>query len=327
MTDLLAALPQGPFARLATLLGDIKPGKEPISLSIGDPSGQVPAFVAGALAGSVASFGNYPAINGTEDWRQAAAGWLNTRFALNGAIDPEKHLLPLNGTREGLYLSLFPLMPLSKNGGKPVVAMPNPFYQCYAAAAISAGAEPLYVAAREENGFLPDYTALPEETLKRLVAVYICSPSNPEGAAAPETYWKALFALADKYDFTVLADECYADIYYGTAPASALPMRLAASRQLCAPAELSFLVQAVRIAGPAFGHCCGRSGPDPEIARLPQCGGAASARAHSGCFGRRLARREACRRRARRLWRKNGGGGTHSGQSHEDTRGRLFPLA
>ena len=229
MTDLLAALPPGPFAQLATLLGDIKPGKAPISLSIGDPSGQVPGFVTEALTRGVGTFGNYPAINGTPDWRQAAGDWLNRRFGLGGAIDPETNLLPLNGTREGLYLALFPLMPLSKNGGRAVVAMPNPFYQCYAAAAISAGTEPLYVAATEASGFLPDYAALPEETLKRLVAVYICSPSNPEGAAASEAYWKSLFALADKYDFTVLADECYADIYYGAAPACALPVRLAAS--------------------------------------------------------------------------------------------------
>ena len=231
MTDLLAALPPGPFAQLATLLGDIKPGKAPISLSIGDPSGQVPGFVTEALVKAAASFGNYPAINGTPDWRQAAGDWLNRRFGLGGAIDPEQNLLPLNGTREGLFLALFPLMPLAKNGAKegskPVVAMPNPFYQCYAAAAISAGAEPVYVAATEQNGFLPDYAALPEDTLKRLVAVYICSPSNPEGAAASQAYWDTLFALADKYDFTVLADECYADIYYGAAPVCALPARLA----------------------------------------------------------------------------------------------------
>ena len=230
MTDLIAALPPGPFAQLATLLGDVKPGKEPISLSIGDPSGQVPAFITDALTKTVDSFGTYPTINGTADWRQAAAGWLVSRFGLPAAsIDPDRHVLPLNGTREGLYLALFPLMPLAKGGGKPAVAMPNPFYQAYAAAALSAGAEPIYVAATEENDFLPDYAALPKATLQRLVAVYICSPSNPEGASASEAYWKNLFALADRYDFTVLADECYADIYFDRAPDCALPVRLAQS--------------------------------------------------------------------------------------------------
>lgn len=223
----LAALPPGPFARLAALLGDVKPGKDPISLAVGDPSGTVPDFVKEALIQSAASFGNYPAIIGTEDWRQAAAGWLNRRFALNGAIDADKNLLPLAGTREGLFSVLFPLMPESKAGQRPIVAMPNPFYQCYAAAALGSGAEPLYVPSLKENGFLPDFAGLPQTALERLAAIYICSPSNPEGAVADEAYWKTLFQLADAYDFIVLADECYADIWFDREPVCSLPMRLA----------------------------------------------------------------------------------------------------
>ncbi|MDE2013937.1 MAG: aminotransferase class I/II-fold pyridoxal phosphate-dependent enzyme, partial [Alphaproteobacteria bacterium] len=122
--------------------------------------------------------------------------------------------------------ALFPLLPLSKSGMKPIVAMPNPFYQAYAAAALGINAEPLYVPAGQKHGFLPDYENLPEAALERLGAVYICSPSNPEGAAAGEDYWHALFRLAERYDFIVLADECYADIYYDRPPASALPTRL-----------------------------------------------------------------------------------------------------
>lgn len=225
----MANLPAGPFARLATLLGDIKPGKEPISLAVGDPHGAVPEFVKKAIAESAASFGNYPAITGTEDWRQAAGGWLNRRFRLNGAVDAEKNLLPLDGTREGLFTVLFPFMPESKAGARPVVAMPNPFYQCYAAAALASGAEPLYVPALKENGFLPDFAGLPEAMLERLAAVYICSPSNPEGAVADEAYWQTLFALAERHDFIVLADECYADIYFGKEPTGALTARQAQS--------------------------------------------------------------------------------------------------
>lgn len=229
---LMSALPEGPFARLAALLTGIEAGKPAISLAVGDPSGPVPAFVREALDNALTSFGNYPAIMGTEIWRQAAAGWLNRRFELNGAVDAEHNLLPLAGTREGLFSALFPFMPHSKAGAKPIVAMPNPFYQCYAAAALAGGAEPLYVPAYKENGFLPDYAGLPQETLNRLVAVYICSPSNPEGAVADEAYWRTLFALAEKHDFLVLADECYADIWFDTPPVSALTARLRQSGTL-----------------------------------------------------------------------------------------------
>jgi len=222
----MSALPPGPFAQLATLLGRVEPGKQPISLAIGDPQGKVPEFIKEALAREAASFGTYPAITGTEDWREAAAGWLNSRFELGGAIEAEKHVLPLAGTREGLFSVLLPLIPLAKQTAKPIVAMPNPFYQCYAAGALAAGAEPLYVPATGASGFLPDYASLPQNVLERIAAVYICSPSNPEGAVASETYWKNLFALAEQYDFIVLADECYADIYFDSRPMSALHARL-----------------------------------------------------------------------------------------------------
>jgi aspartate/methionine/tyrosine aminotransferase len=222
----LAELPPSAFAKLATLLDPHAPGKPPISLAVGDPNGAVPAFVGEAIAQHASEFGTYPPISGSADWREAAAGWLTRRFRLAaGSIDPDKSLLPLNGTREGLFLALFTVMPETKAGKRPAVLIPNPFYQCYAAAALSAGGEPVFVPALAENGFLPDFASLPKETLERTAAVYICSPSNPEGACASEQYWRTLFALADQYDFTVFADECYADIYLEHEPASALPMR------------------------------------------------------------------------------------------------------
>jgi aspartate/methionine/tyrosine aminotransferase len=226
----LSALPDGPFARLAALLKDVEPGKPAITLALGDPSGAVPDFVKEALAREAARFGNYPQIAGTEDWREAAAQWVATRFALPpGRISPDRHVLPLNGTRDGLFSVLFPFVPEEKAGARPIVAMPNPFYQVYAAAALACGAEPLYVPALAENGFLPDYASLPDDQLQRIAAVYVCSPSNPEGAVATRAYWDSLFELAERHDFIVLADECYADIWYDAPPVCALTARFAQS--------------------------------------------------------------------------------------------------
>src|ERR1700754_802180 len=145
MSDfLMADLPDGPFVRLANLLNGIEPAKPSITMAVGDPQGEVPPFIAEALAREAASFGRYPAANGTEGWRLAASNWISRRFGLPASfVHPDKHVLPLNGSREGLFLSLFPLMPKTKAGGQPAVAMPNPFYQAYAAAALAAGAEPI----------------------------------------------------------------------------------------------------------------------------------------------------------------------------------------
>lgn len=216
-------MPPGSFVKLASLLDPITPGKPPISLAIGDPQSEPPPFVAEILARHTRDFGTYPPINATPEWREAAAQWLARRFELKpGEIDPETSLLPLSGTREGLFLALFALMPETKAGTRPAVLIPNPFYQCYAAAALAAGAEPIFVPARAENGHLPDYAALPHEVLARTAAVFICSPSNPEGACATPAYWRSVFDLSERYGLVVLADECYADIYLDERPVGAM---------------------------------------------------------------------------------------------------------
>ena len=234
----LAQLPPSSFAMLATLLDDIAPGQPPISLAVGDPQGDVPLFVTEAIARHAKSFGTYPPIDGTAEWREAASGWLMRRFALPG-VDPDKQVLPLNGTREGLFLAPFIVTPETKAGQRPVILLPNPFYQCYAAAALSCGAEPVFVRADAATGFLPDFAALPKAILERTAAAYLCSPSNPEGACASEEYWRTLFALADQHDFTVFADECYADIYRERPPIGALSVRGAPFERLLSFHSLS----------------------------------------------------------------------------------------
>ena len=216
----LAQLPPSPFLRLNALLEGVTPALPPIALSVGEPQGAVPDFVPEILAREAAGFAKYPPIQGSDALRAAISGWLTRRFALKTPVDPGA-ILPLNGTREGLFLALFVLVPERKNGGRAAVLLPNPYYQAYPAGALCAGAEPVYVNALRETGFLPDYGALPEETLRRTAAVYVASPSNPEGAVADLAWWKRLFELSDTYGFTVLSDECNSEIWHESPPLGA----------------------------------------------------------------------------------------------------------
>src|ERR1043166_129188 len=182
----LSELPSAMFAKLAELLDPVPPGDTPTLLSVGDPRGNVPEFVTEALLRHAHQFGEYPAINGTADWREAAAAWLRRRFALPvSAVDPDKHLLPLNGTREGLFLSAFIVTPEKKAGARPAILIPNPFYQCYAAAALAAGAEPVFVPATAAKNFLPDFASLPSTLLVRTAPVFFPSRRALRRAAAP----------------------------------------------------------------------------------------------------------------------------------------------
>src|SRR5262245_55649102 len=100
-----ADLGRPPFVWLRELLGDIEPGKSPISLAVGEPQHGVPAFVAPALAAHIDEFGRYPMNKGLDAFCQAAASWLGRRFALPRPIDPANEVLVLNGSREGLFRS------------------------------------------------------------------------------------------------------------------------------------------------------------------------------------------------------------------------------
>jgi N-succinyldiaminopimelate aminotransferase len=214
---------RSPFVRLTDLIAGIEPGKPAINLSVGEPQHPIPPFVGPTIAAHLNEFGRYPANKGLEPFRKAVAGWLGRRYKLPRPVDPEHEVLVLNGTREGLFLAAIAATRyVDPRAGKPAVLIPNPFYAAYSAGALAAGCEPVYMPATRDSGFLPDLDALDEALLKRTVAFYIASPSNPQGAVADRAYLEKLAGLARRYGFLVFADECYCEIYSEHAPAGML---------------------------------------------------------------------------------------------------------
>lgn len=213
-------LPAYAFPRLRALL-DVHPAGGPVMhMTIGEPKHAFPDWVGQILADNIAGFGQYPPNEGTPGLRSAITGFLDRRYGVT--IDPETQVMPLNGTREGLYNAAMALIPEQKNGQQPIVLIPNPFYQVYMIGAISVRAQPMFIAATRDNGYLPDYTALPPEVLNRVAAAYICSPANPQGSVASRDYWADLIRLAEQYDFQIFADECYSEIYRTDPPVGAM---------------------------------------------------------------------------------------------------------
>lgn len=224
LNDRLDAVGDYSFDRLRALLGNVEPppGVTPIALSLGEPQHAPPTFLAETVAREAAGWSKYPLVRGTEMSRRAISGWLARRYDLpEDMIDPDKMVVPVSGTREALFMVALAAVPERKNGQKPVVLMPNPFYQVYLGAAVTAGAEPVLVPADRQNGFLPNYASLPDEILSRTALAYYCSPANPQGAIASMETMKQLVALAREHDFLLVSDECYSELYYGEAPTGA----------------------------------------------------------------------------------------------------------
>jgi aspartate/methionine/tyrosine aminotransferase len=214
---------RSPFVRLRELLGDAAPGKSAISMAVGEPQHPVPPFVGPVIAAHIDEFGRYPMNKGLDALCEAAAGWLGRRFALPRAIDPASEVLVLNGSREGLFLAAIAAARfVGGRCGRPAMLIPNPFYAAYAAGALAAGCEPVYLPATAATGFLPDLDALPEELLARTVAFFIASPANPQGAVADRAYLSRIVALARRFGFMVFSDECYSEIYTKDPPAGML---------------------------------------------------------------------------------------------------------
>jgi N-succinyldiaminopimelate aminotransferase len=218
-----ADLGRSPFVRLRELLGTAEPGQPAISLAVGEPQHPVPPFVASVLAAHIDEFGRYPMNKGLDDFCHAAADWLGRRFALPRPIDPASEILVLNGSREGLFLAAIAAARfVGGRRGRPAMLIPNPFYAAYAAGAVAANCEPVYLPATAATGFLPDLDAVPEELLARTVTFFIASPANPQGAVAELAYLARLVSLARRHGFLVFSDECYSEIYTRHAPAGML---------------------------------------------------------------------------------------------------------
>ena len=213
MNPLLQKLQPYPFEKLAALKAGCAPpaNLSHIALSIGEPKHPSPEIVLAALRENLHLSNRYPLTKGSPELRQAIAGWLQRRFRLDtDSIDADRHVLPVNGTREALFAFAQCVV-----DDKPdaLVLMPNPFYQIYEGAAILSGARPFFYSTLRQNNYLPDFEAIDEDTWRRCQLIYVCTPGNPTGAVIAEEQLTRLIEKSLQYDFVIASDECYSEIY------------------------------------------------------------------------------------------------------------------
>ena len=210
----LAQLQPYPFEKLARLKYGIsaRRGKTAIDLSIGEPRHKTPGFILDVLRTHLAEAAIYPRTRGSDALRQAMADWVRKRFKLSAAdFHAERHLLPVNGTREALFA--LAQCVVNVRASDPVVILPNPFYQIYEGATLLAGARPVYVNCEEAHGYIPDFESVPESAWKQCHLLYLCTPGNPTGAVIGRDTFGKILELAERHDFIIACDECYSEIY------------------------------------------------------------------------------------------------------------------
>lgn len=218
----LDALGAYPFERLKLLLAGITPpaGLPHIDAGAGEPRLPLPPFVSDTLNTHLSGFSRYPTTKGSDALRDAVAGWLTRRYGLT-EINAGTQILSANGTREALFAVAHALVDPDATR-KPYVLMPNPMYQIYLGGAMLAGGVPYFMPCTPDTGFAPDLAAVPEDVWANTAFIYVCSPSNPTGWIAGEAWYAELFRLADRFDFNIVSDECYSEIYMHRPPVGLL---------------------------------------------------------------------------------------------------------
>jgi aspartate/methionine/tyrosine aminotransferase len=221
-TEVLDTLGAHPFPRLASLLEGSRPpsGLEPLDLTIGEPRSRPPAWLIEHLVLASNSFGSYPPNAGPAWFADAVIAWLEQRFAIRLGLLDRGMIVPTAGAREALFqLCLAIARPSS---GRDVIAMPDPHYAPYRGGAAFNGFTVLPLPATRETGYLPDLSAITPQQGRRLAMLYLCTPSNPEGAIASRAMLAQAIALARSFGFLLVVDECYSEIYRASPPPSAL---------------------------------------------------------------------------------------------------------
>ena len=217
MNKHLNSLTDYPFQYLSELLKGVESeSNDLIGLHIGEPKGNPPEEALDIIKNGAKSYSKYPTSNGEDSLRESYCNWLVKRFSIKD-VDPKKNVLPVSGTREGIFSFIQSVIDTSQKN--PKVILPNPFYKIYEGAAIMAGAEPYYVNSLEREGFKPDFDSIPERVWKDCQLLILCSPSNPTGYCLTKEEYELLLNKAEKYDFLLCSDECYIDIYKSSSKA------------------------------------------------------------------------------------------------------------
>ena len=157
LSNLINHLPPYHFADAKKKIADRKAaGVDVISLSMGDPDLPAPNAVIERLCETLHNPENtrYPEYRGMVALHEAIADWFERRFGVR--LTPERDILPLMGSKEGLAYAASSVL----NAGD-VALIPDPYYPVYVTGSTTVGAIPYMLPLREEHGYLPDLEQLP----------------------------------------------------------------------------------------------------------------------------------------------------------------------
>jgi succinyldiaminopimelate transaminase len=182
----------------------------------GDPLEPTPTCVTDAIVTAVPTISQYPKVRGSDAVRQAIAGYLHRRFAVE--LDPETQILPTSGSKEAVFH--LPMLVVDRHAQDRLVVFPDPGYPPYHRGTLFAGGEPYPV--RMAGDWKLRVWELPDHVLSRTRMVWINTPHNPSGSVMSQDELQRTWEVCRAHDILLVSDECYADVYDQAPPPSIL---------------------------------------------------------------------------------------------------------
>ncbi|MFH0940675.1 MAG: LL-diaminopimelate aminotransferase [Candidatus Omnitrophota bacterium] len=235
-------------------------GRNIIDIGVGDPDMPTPSFVIEKLyeASKDPKNHRYALDQGSLELRQAIADWYKQRF--NVSLDPEKEVLPLIGSKEGI--AHLPVALIDKGD---VVLVPDPGYPPYRNATILADGKPQSMALRQSNGFLPDLDGISAKVAEKARLMFLNFPNNPTAATADKGFFEKAVAFASKFNIVVAHDAAYSEIAFdGYKPPSFL--ELPGSKDV--GVEFHSLSKTFNMTGWRIGWACGNEHVIAALAKV-----------------------------------------------------------
>jgi len=216
---LLSGDTEYPFVRLERLRKQLAPpGVASINFGMGDPREETPRFIRDTLQAALPAVSSYPATAGKPELRAACAAWMQRRYGVD--LDPERHVLPANGTKEAVFTMAFAVV--APGGARDTVVIPTPAYPVYEGGARFAGAKPHFTPLQSSDGWRFNPDRVGDEVWKRTALLWLNSPHNPTGAVIDPATGARIVALARKHGFWVASDEAYGDLWFEGGPPGTL---------------------------------------------------------------------------------------------------------
>jgi LL-diaminopimelate aminotransferase len=226
-------------------------GRDIIDLGIGDPDIPTPKFVIDAMNKAMRDPRNqrYPLDQGLPEFRQAIARWFKARYSVT--LDPEREILPLIGSKEGIAH-----MPLAFINPGDAVLVPDPCYPPYKSGTWFAGGEVLLMPLRESHHFLPDLKAVNHALLHKVKMLFTNYPNNPTAAVCDKKFFKDVVEFAKKHNIIVCQDAAYSELSYGSFKAPSI-LEVEGAKDIAI--EFHSLSKTFNMTGWRIGFACGNA--------------------------------------------------------------------